>query len=198
MKLNKLFILCAVAVLVLGAGSLRADIIPVANPSFELDSPNWTSSVIGWDGQAYAVMANSWGGQFQRNQDGQNFLFASGYGIPMSQTLTNAVSGTEYKLTVAVSCAWFTDQATDERIQLQAGGVTFAEYYEPNQANVNFQDVVLQGTAPNDGALKIVLVSGSDRRAAFDNVRLESVPEPMTLALLAVGGLVSLKRRNRA
>ena len=57
---------------------------------------------------------------------------------------------------------------------------------------------MLQGTAPNDGALKIVLVSGSDRRAAFDNVRLESVPEPMTLALLAVGGLVSLKRRNRA
>lgn len=59
-----------------------------------------------------------------------------------------------------------------------------------NQANVYFRLIDISDTSARGDT---VAVTGTNR---VDNVLIEAVPEPMTLALLGLGGLAMLRRRK--
>jgi hypothetical protein len=118
---------------------------------------------------------------------------------------------TTYNLTVGVGRrnATFTVSGNESRFGLYAGGdaadggtlIGDATYDAFPLADLTFVDQTLSvttGAVVPAGNLFISLRSTGVNRAHYDNIRLEAVPEPSTLALasLALLGLVARLRRR--
>jgi len=139
-------------------------------------------------------------------------IFVSGrydYAPMLKMTLTGLTVGQEYEIRVI----WH-DHATTVEMHLLAGfspdALTQYDGCDATRTGLTsgseIQVETLLGTAIADGSgeitvyiddVKPVSPSIRDQRTRFDGLSYVLVPEPGTLSLLAVGGLVALRRRKK-
>jgi hypothetical protein len=188
-------------------GQAGATSIPITNAGFE--SPALTNgafqqaNILGWSGSGGVF--NPTTAHFPGEApEGQNTGFSNGQ--PLSQTLTIVLAAnTTYTLTVLVGDRLDT-AFPGYHVQLLAGSTILSECATcVTPQNGSFSLVtVTYSTGASDPligqALSIVL--GSDGlQTNFDDVRLDAVPEPTTIAFLGSGGAVAgvawcRRRRN--
>ena len=207
----------AAAVLVLSASAAAE--IPIVNPSFEdpaLAEDGWTwQDVPGWTPTGGVGIWNTTSADFDPvvATDGQNVLYAEdnvGGTGGVAQILSDTFAAdTDYTLTVDVGNSYYYYWA-GYSVQLLAGGSVIAEdndtlwpeYTKWATSTVQYSydvaDAALVGQPleirlnylgldkdnPGDGLIGV----------EFDNVML--VPEPATLALLGLGGLLLRRKRS--
>jgi hypothetical protein len=203
----------AVVVAVTLCGSAFAEQIAIKNPGFEAPAQalgGWTNDLPDWSGPPAAGDAfieyidtfNSEGVNHLGIQNGEEV--SQDLGVPL-------LPNTTYTLTVGVGRrnATFTVEDNDSRFGLYVGGdladggtlLADASYNAFPLADLTFVDQTLTYTSGDTvpaGNLVVSLRTAGGSRAHFDNVRLEAVPEPATLALALVGllGLVGRMRRR--
>jgi hypothetical protein len=212
--------LCVLAMAVLAVSSVQASVITVPNHSFE-DNAVIYESPQNWDFLAdpvfvsWSTLRQSFYGFGAPGLDGDSWLSEATnglgtanpayYGQSRGQTLSTAVvPGDTYTLTVGIYN--YSDSApsshdNDVLLTLKAGSdVIFSTNVAlPGDKAAGFVDCSVSGTAGADmtGSLQVILSNYGNANVGFDNVRLTSVPEPATLALLAIGGIGALLRRRK-
>lgn len=218
--------LLTTAVLALSASSISAAPITVPNYSFEAQvlgsgavapgSP--TDWLLSGGGGVYYPNGGNFisSGPLAAPADGNQYAYLeTATANPGTVTLTSAaslatvVAGTTYTLTAAIGHRNF-DAAggrrpDDYKIELLVDGTPVATNTlsdaHTNIPSGTWVDLSTDFTAiSSGGALTIRLTHSSDdatfRQGAFDNIRLDAVPEPTSLALLGLGGLIVARRRH--
>ncbi len=200
---------------VLPVSTVHADNVAVVNPSFESQT---SGKADGWD------CSSTWNwmnvpASVTDNLDGSMCAaFSEGRWITQS---VDAVAGQQYTLTVGIeSWAIWADSAVPSfcsyNISMSNGGSTIASaigqysavagILDPANphfgdwgywvyAENHFGDITITGTATTTGPLTITL-SNNSSWVFYDNVRMTTTPEPATMSLLIVGGLLALRRRH--
>lgn len=142
---------------------------------FQVSTVGYTSIQISWDQTSSNTGPRDF--KLQYSTDGTNFTdLVAGYTV-----LANGNTG------LPTRSAWSTTGT-------RQAAYTFA-YAAPaavnGQANVYFRLADYTTTSANGNTVQS---GGTDR---IDNVLVEGVPEPLTMALLGVGGLAVLRRRRK-
>ena len=189
--------------------------ITVANPSFEepVTDRNGVSTVPGWT-QSDVTPGGS--GVWRPNSPGDFVSIPDGFQVGFVQTgfISQIVSdvltaNTRYTLDVEVgqdNQALLPDQYS---VQLLAGGILLAEATSPAPPPQTFVSVsvvfdALPGNAQLGQNIEIRLVDKEPDRFIsdpnFDDVRLSTIaiPEPSSLLLASLAGVVFCSRRRRA
>jgi hypothetical protein len=199
--------------------SVHASIVSVANASFE-DTPatqattNGALATTGWTAVVTAPgpYGNYTGSEpSSRATDGTQIGFANDPGTGLYQDLGAIQPNTDYHVTVALGSpnAYPTDATAALLNGTNNTGTYLGSVTNPaNNSNVltDFSfDVTTSPTAAGDltiflsnSSLTESSATGDGVQANFDNVRITatSVPEPASLAFMAVGGLALLARRR--
>jgi hypothetical protein len=216
MKKNVCLLSC---VLVLALGAIaQADVVTVENSGFE--QPNagkikaWNgengTDIPGWASDTAAIDSGV-------ESDTTHGLYASFFmgGDPVAYNLTayQIQAGEVFTLTVAAHDTWTDSGLADLQISLyyDVAGVrnvvATQTYVDISQA---WADYTLQFNADDVAAsignkigIEIANVNGPTTNGwgswlGADEVRLNVVPEPATMALLGLGSLVALRKRRQA
>jgi hypothetical protein len=220
--MKKLMLILAV---LLVATAAQATPIAIANHSFEaqtLSNGSNDAFVNGWGQTSGPYVYNPTSSQFSPVEapDGQNVAVINpdSNGAFFYQDLSTAFEeGKTYTMTVSVSRRLDHTAAFDTtEWQFGLGLDTSASMLASTSGTIAAGDaghgvwtdfqVVYTATAADDGVgirirlknIEEYLDGGAyDSAVAFDNVRLDVVPEPATMSLLGIGGLLALVRRKR-
>ena len=204
MNKNKKLLLVAL-VLALSAGSALADSIFVENFSFELPGegkpgfdliPGWTGEGTGGGGAE-----TDWG-----PTDGLYTGFLGG-NMEVFQLTGHTIAASEvYTLTIDARRTWLGPNVTLGLYYDDAGTRALIEsllHEFPAPDTTDMEEISLIALADDVpeaiGSLLGIQIMSGDPDAAwigFDNVRLDVIPEPATLALLAFGALGLIRRRR--
>ncbi len=155
----------------------------------------WATTWYGAVVNGPSARAAAWGDYFpSAGSDGDDQYATSWYGH-IGQLVDGFVSGQEYDVSMYIASASAID------VQIWVGGEIL-----PNQTT-NFEDTDADGddewelhtwtfVASVDGASLMYLYTPGNTVGFFDDVSVVAVPEPMTMALLGLGGLF-LRRKKR-
>lgn len=210
--------------LVIAVSSISAFgvVVPLNNASFETPAQAvgaWTSGgywagtdFYGWTVQG-GYSANVWGGLANNGwaePDGQQHAYMSlrahSYGDYYSfglkqDTSATAVNGQEYKLSYSAADYYNTGVVFSVSLLID-NAVVATQTYDPTGAGWELVSALYTASATDAGKSMSVMI-GADHLgtyndgtpALFDNVVLETVPEPATIALLALSALFIRKRQ---
>ena len=180
--------------------------------------PGWTPSgpgaAINYNYAGAPYVGNS-GVQSSGNYGGAEHLWLDSYDPSVYQTTTTTIqSDVTYSLSYNVSGEWAPDGNHDTLVSLYymngATPVVFAQQFEntpnawsytaesfasvaPAAAVGQYSGVSIQNTTPEG-----LPTSNSDSYTAYGNFVLTAVPEPVSVALLSLGGLALVAFRRRA
>ncbi|MBZ5586261.1 MAG: PEP-CTERM sorting domain-containing protein [Acidobacteriia bacterium] len=195
------------AFLFLLAGCLFAGTLGVQNPSFEAPDIGvmfaWAtgSFVTGWQTSGVYI-SQPQSGDFTNLASQQVITWGS-----IWQDLSDPIAGGRmYVLTVLVGNRMGNDYGNTYSISLLAVNGGSSSTLGSISASIStipdatFAPIQLTAFAPpgSDGQTLRIQLSSSGSQASFDDVALALMPEPSTIALLALGGgLLALLRRRR-
>lgn len=216
------FLMLSIVFAGLGAGHAEAVSIAITNPGFEaqaLADGAWIDSTItGWSitGTSSEITAGPWDpttSHYSAIPEGENVAFSKGPTI--AQVLSTSLApDTVYTLRVDVGHR--KDQSTfpSYAVDLRAGSTLLGSASSPVPVADQFLTSTVMYTSPAVGLptgfleirLQVPEGGGGYSQVNFDNVRLDAtavaaVPEPSTVGLLGLAGLVWLGhgwRRRRA
>jgi len=203
--------------------SVFAGTLPIVNPGFEDEAHtdgDYSFTVPGWellnpaDGEMGTWNPDADGAVFYgyggNAPDGLNVAFTSDDGIlglesGIKQVLADTlVADVQYTLTVSVGNSYYYAWGEGYKVQLLAGGILLNE--DDNSvaiANDTFEvsTVTWDSTGTALGLIglpleiRLIAKAGNDE-VDFDNVQLTAVPEPATMALLGLGGLLLYRKKK--
>lgn len=209
--LKHTILVAAVAGLVLAWGaSAGASVITVPDASFEIPvlSPGGYKDIADptYTGPWKCDLGDSWVDYGYWRADGwpEDLYAHSGnnkayaYEDSIYQILGETfVKGLTYTLSVWVGQPW-EGSASGWSLYFTGEDHTNNLIATSGEAPLNWQQVSLAYTATAaDAGKKIGIKMSGDSEVSFDDVRLDAVPEPATLALLGLGGLSVLLGRKR-
>lgn len=187
----------------------------LTNGDFALGSDGTTApdnAALGWF--QYNSSASGWNNrETAKNPIPDDYLMAigasNGYGAFAWQDVAVADDGATYRLSVDASLDdWWLNSLYIKIEFYDAGGtdpVNLIGYVESDHfgqpgydQGLPWSNYSVTGTAPAGTALVRVMLGtyGEGGTARFDNAVLEVVPEPVTFALLGLGGLFLRRRRG--
>jgi hypothetical protein len=195
--------------------------IAVTNPSFE--SPDASGGPVsgippGWEGSgAVGVFRSPGFGQGASPSDGLQIAWFNVGNAILRQTLTDTyAANTDYALTVDVSprvpaslgytldLVLYAGNDQSNEVKRQEFSYTVTDLFQPTTMTATAADVTAASAVGQSIRIAFENNVGSEVGNTdfdIDNVSLQAIPEPSTLALSAVGllslGLVGWRRRRR-
>ena len=207
---KNLLVVCAVSLLV--AATAQAAAISVTNGDFETDAYGSTN-ITGWtepvgDARTFGTGTPQTGIVIHLNNDKAAFTVQNDLGtaIEASKTYTISYDYGNADSTAPLTGTWtvefgtlnggtFTALATDTNTVQKTNG-NHLNFGSGDEVADSFQYV--SGTSVSGDNLAIrASVDGGIEWMGFDNFTVDVVPEPATMSLLGIGGLLALVRRRR-
>jgi hypothetical protein len=189
-------LVCSTFILLLGTRSGRADIIPVANSSFEspsVASGTFDLAATDWvlGGTAAGVYRPTASDPYVNSvPDGLQIAFAQAHSQLVQDVGVASTAGTSYQLDVYVGSSKFGGISSDYLVELVDGPTVIGSRSGTVLlGDGNFFNVTVSGVGLGSGDLAVELFETGRGVTFFDDVRLQSLqtPEPASLTLLGTG-----------
>ena len=205
---SKMLAMLCVSLLV--AATAQAAAIAVPNGDFESDASGSTN-VTSWtepvgDIGVWLIGGDNYMGNYNTQYGSYTAENDLGTAIEASKTYTISYEyGNGHTQTSPASATWtvefgtlnggtFTALATDTNTETVSG--TSHHFSIGNETATSFQ-FTTSGSVSGDNLAIRASADGGAGWMAFDNFTVDVVPEPATMSLLGIGGLLALVRRRR-
>jgi len=116
-------------------------------------------------------------------------------------TFANLTDGGKYKVQIIMQENWVTEGDPGRRGTYVLNGTTLVSGFDYIAAGGSLAGgntgIVITETIRLTGTTSLLLAVTGTGNPVVNMMTIEAVPEPATLAVLGLGGLVALRRRNR-